>query len=283
MKKSTQTNSVNRKIVLFLSMILICSNIAQAQLQRVANDETYTFINCTTTNLFPLGSVGTSSSDLWRQIGSNTNSIDGNYVQSILSEGMASNIYLLKEYVFDVSKKYDVYLLVVSPASQLWSVKAKLSDDTNYIICNKNTVGAEVVLAKDGTDNRIFRIFLGTVQGKTNLQVDFSIDNGAGVVRAAFDGIQYKEKSLTTNMEISDLPQLEVFPNPVSDYLMVKANRSNINDVYATDLSGRIIYQSSVILGDEHYMSTGNWVKGVYLIYVKDIDNKTTIHKVIKK
>lgn len=157
-----------------------------------SENTSFVFLNCHSGNIFPADALGTSGAK-WHYRGGQANgSLDGNYVETFVEHG-APDIFLKEENLLDPTKKYEIYLLVTSPVTQLWSVKAKLPDNSDFIRCNKETYGAEALLASDGvTMNRLFRVFLGTVQGKSDLRVDFSIDNGENVLRSVFDGIHYK-------------------------------------------------------------------------------------------
>ncbi|MDR1609990.1 MAG: T9SS type A sorting domain-containing protein [Candidatus Symbiothrix sp.] len=288
MKKNNLTGKI-----LILSILLTGFSTAKAQFE---------FINCYAlsefeSNLFISDDKGgniwwddvfASSGPKWnyRRTGVANGSLDGNVVQTIVRTDPAAtqlqeapDIYLLEQNIFNAAKTYEVYLVVESPASQLWSVKAKLEGATDYVICNKNTPGGITIAASDGSTGRIFRILLGTVTGKTDLRVDFSIDTGETVQRSSFDGIQYREIT-NTNVNVIKLTGLHLSSNPIRDYLIVGSDNYNITEVRVMDLNARVMYQSQEN-SKEHRISTLNWGKGIYVVRI-DTEKGSGFYKMIK-
>ncbi|MDR1609989.1 MAG: T9SS type A sorting domain-containing protein [Candidatus Symbiothrix sp.] len=252
------------------------------------DEEGFLFLNCHPGNLFPSEYIienisGADSKSEWNyrtDEGVKNGSVDGNYVETHVINN-TPDIYMQENNIFDPSKEYEIYLLVASPLSnQFWSVKAKLADSADYVYCNWLSPTATAVTAANGVKERLFRVFLGTLTGKTDLRVDFSIDQGDYVIRSSFDGIHYREKSVTGINNLQSL-QTTVFPNPASGYLTVRSDNSYITEIQVTDISARIIYQSQVY-SQNYRISTNSWQKGIYMVSVST-DKELEYHKVIKK
>jgi len=70
-----------------------------------------------------------------------------------------------------------------------------------------------------------------------------------------------------------------VFPNPATDYIIVKGDATSI--VTVSNLSGGIIYKGT--LADERKtIDVSSWANGIYIITVETGSNKTT-SKIVKK
>lgn len=158
------------------------------------------FINADLNNVFPstaINSVSSGSDHIWSYKNTGNGTVDGNYVESYMQLGEdCQDISIIVDDSLNALHTYNIYLYVVSPASQDWQVLAKLPDQTNYLACGRNTPGAELLNDNDGVPDRLYRILLGEVSGTTGFRVDLSDDLSASVLRAAFDGVAYQVKEL---------------------------------------------------------------------------------------
>jgi len=82
-----------------------------------------------------------------------------------------------------------------------------------------------------------------------------------------------------TGIEDVAVNQLQIFPNPATDYITVAdATASRIT---VSDLSGRVVYQQAMT-GDKETIAVSSWAKGIYLVTVQTGNNKT-VSKIVKK
>ena len=82
-----------------------------------------------------------------------------------------------------------------------------------------------------------------------------------------------------TNAPNSQLPEISIFPNPVSDWLFASLPISAAADVCIFDAAGRAIYTAQGQNGMLS-ISTATWQKGVYFVQTTTQEG-STIHKVI--
>jgi len=70
-----------------------------------------------------------------------------------------------------------------------------------------------------------------------------------------------------------------IYPNPFNDRIFVSMN--NEVDIEIIDLSGKIVYNSRLSNGISE-ISTTNFLKGIYLVKIQNINNSIQIFKIIK-
>jgi len=71
-----------------------------------------------------------------------------------------------------------------------------------------------------------------------------------------------------------------VFPNPATDYIVVKGDATSI--ITVSNLSGGVIYKGETLAGERKTIDVSSWASGVYIITVETGNNKTT-SKIVKK
>jgi hypothetical protein len=81
--------------------------------------------------------------------------------------------------------------------------------------------------------------------------------------------------------EISDIIQLEVFPNPFKDVITIRSDSKSIKSIEMTDVNGRIIYEKYVnsISFD---IQTAQWEEGIYFLKCQFEDGTEHLMKVTK-
>lgn len=97
-------------------------------------------------------------------------------------------------------------------------------------------------------------------------------------------------KELVSILAIEDTPQnmqtINVYPNPAIDLVNISINRDiDLNgNILITDLSGRIVYSSTISSSDGNKVSinTSNFVKGVYIVSVQSSISKEITKLIIK-
>jgi len=75
---------------------------------------------------------------------------------------------------------------------------------------------------------------------------------------------------------------LQVYPNPVTDYLYVKSNSEDIQNVYISDLSGKVVITKEYEGIDNFTINVEYLSNGAYIMEIKT-SNNTHIFKVIKQ
>jgi hypothetical protein len=81
--------------------------------------------------------------------------------------------------------------------------------------------------------------------------------------------------------EISDIIQLEVFPNPFNDVLTIRSVSKSIKSIEMTDVNGRIIYQKS-LNSISFDIQTAQWKEGIYFLKCQFEDGTEHLMKVTK-
>lgn len=77
------------------------------------------------------------------------------------------------------------------------------------------------------------------------------------------------------------MEEIKLFPNPAKNYIYLSGlEKGNVIQVY--DMVGRMV---ETIIADESYISLqlGKYLSGVYTMLIKDNENKTSQHKIIKQ
>lgn len=219
-----------------INTILVFLFVATVFAVNAGND--IIFINAHTLNITPSSAVAVGASaptDKWyHRFGVSTGSLDGNYIEWQKTNGAAPDISLVAPGLLDASKAYDIYLYYVSPSTQNWRIKAKLSSEESYKVYHRSTAGAELINDNNGNlnHNRLYRILLGTVIGTTDVVVDIADRFTAedAVMRCVFDGVGYKESVSTSIKNINNDNAITLFPNPASSYLQIKQNNEYLSN-----------------------------------------------------
>ncbi|MEP1892247.1 MAG: right-handed parallel beta-helix repeat-containing protein, partial [Cyclobacteriaceae bacterium] len=158
------------------------------------------FVNASLSNVSPGGAITavvSGTDNTWSYKTTTNGTTDGNYVESYMQLGEdCPDISVLVDDSLNVLHTYNIYLYFISPSTQDWQIMAKLEGDTAYQAYSRNTAGVELLNDNDGVPDRLFRVFLGEVNGSTDFQVDISDDLPGSVVRSAFDGVGYQIKEL---------------------------------------------------------------------------------------
>lgn len=93
----------------------------------------------------------------------------------------------------------------------------------------------------------------------------------------------------TVSIQESDAAVLDVkvFPNPTSDLLNIQINYSTLEQVFVTicDLQGKELYSGIyAAMSNTIGINTASYSSGVYILAIKDINNRTLgTYKIIKK
>jgi len=74
-------------------------------------------------------------------------------------------------------------------------------------------------------------------------------------------------------------PQISAFPNPVTDYVNISSPEDG--KLIILNLNGQEIYSSAINAQESLTLSTGDWLKGVYLIKIATDNGQSTV-KVVK-
>lgn len=75
--------------------------------------------------------------------------------------------------------------------------------------------------------------------------------------------------------------QVNIFPNPASEVLNIKANKRMIR-ISAFDTTGRRVYQGNPFTENVR-LDISNWAKGMYFIEIEWDDSHISTSKIIKK
>ena len=82
-----------------------------------------------------------------------------------------------------------------------------------------------------------------------------------------------------TGIKQTEEPQITVYPNPATDYIVVKG--APLSTVTVSDLSGRTIYRQAHT-GESKNIATASWESGIYLVTVQTEHTKV-VSKILKK
>ncbi|MFC2138006.1 T9SS type A sorting domain-containing protein [Bacteroidota bacterium] len=83
--------------------------------------------------------------------------------------------------------------------------------------------------------------------------------------------------------EISYEPQINIYPNPVTDYLNVSYSGANVNSRVSYNIYNSIgnLIKSGILESQEHRIDFNDLHKGIYILQIK-LDQKSIIKKIIK-
>ena len=134
---------------------------------------------------------------------------------------------------------------------------------------NPNTPPQDVGLGESTTDEMMlfFFVYLVYQPGDENILVDTS-----GHLPHYLNCT-----SLTSVGEISSAENLmDVYPNPAKEFMSVSFNRPGIYNISISDITGKIVYQTTVNGSTE--ISTRNFCSGLYFIRA-EADNQNVIYR----
>lgn len=95
----------------------------------------------------------------------------------------------------------------------------------------------------------------------------------------AFFGVLASSTSnLTLTESVEEKPSLQIYPNPVSDYLWFSFAGEKA-DVTISDVTGRIIFSDQIAAGESIYV--GNWESNMYIVNIT-VDGVRYISKFVK-
>ncbi|WP_256011452.1 T9SS type A sorting domain-containing protein [Desertivirga xinjiangensis] len=158
----------------------------------------HVFINANYSNCSPATAFSTTHSDTdnkWTlQNSGGIGTVDRDYIRSSSATENAPEITLSVNDGLDSCSTYDIYFYYMSPSTQPWKTKARLSTESSFITFDRNTAGAELLADNTGTStsNRLYRAKLGTVQGVSGFSVIIDdIYYGVSSSRSVFDGVGY--------------------------------------------------------------------------------------------
>lgn len=108
------------------------------------------------------------------------------------------------------------------------------------------------------------------------------------LVFTGFDGSAtgnaYFEKSLVYVSSINDITEkdaFKVFPNPANDYVSIEVLEGDDWDQFIiTDISGKIVYESEILVVGNTSMPTSNFTNGLYFVTLKS-SGKQQVQKLI--
>jgi cyanophycinase-like exopeptidase len=79
------------------------------------------------------------------------------------------------------------------------------------------------------------------------------------------------------------LNNLNIYPNPIAEYVRITANQELIKDIKIIDLKGNIVYQSLEVLNVFNYSINLSYLNsGIYIVKIES-DNEITFQKLIKE
>ena len=183
----------------------------------------HVFINADYTNCGPASAFASIHSDTdnkWTlQNSGGIGTVDKDMIRSSSVSEDAPEITLTVTDVLDSCSTYDVYLYYLSPVTQPWKTKARLSSNPTFITYDRNTSGAELLADNSGSNssNRLFRAKLGTVSGADGFSVILDdINYGTSSSRSVFDGVGYIKVSEQGPLAPDSLTSTAVIPNKVN-------------------------------------------------------------------
>lgn len=111
-------------------------------------------------------------------------------------------------------------------------------------------------------------------------------DNG-GILNG---GVDTAKVVFTVNVEyligINEQNQsgISLYPNPASDYVIVKLNNEDVQSIVVTDVNGNIVLQQSVVAeNSECKLPIAKLPSGVYFVTVKQSRQSSTIRFIHRK
>jgi hypothetical protein len=86
---------------------------------------------------------------------------------------------------------------------------------------------------------------------------------------------------LTTAVQEIGLMEVNIYPNPVADRLMIQSE-NDLRTVRIMDMTGRVVMMENVSGGQEYRIDLVNLNNGQYILEVRDAENKIGIEKIVK-
>jgi len=92
------------------------------------------------------------------------------------------------------------------------------------------------------------------------------------------------QNELSTINLVNNYPEIEVFPNPATNYIYLKTSESIMSSLELIDLTGRSVYYEDLHKSKYAEVNTSNLIKGYYSLIIKDNRGKIiSKHKIIKQ
>ena len=82
---------------------------------------------------------------------------------------------------------------------------------------------------------------------------------------------------LLTEVEIPELKNLRISPNPFDDYIVVDSDKPFNETIYIFDLAGRLV-NTTFINGQQQIINTKDFVQGVYFLKIPGEHPRKLIH-----
>jgi hypothetical protein len=94
--------------------------------------------------------------------------------------------------------------------------------------------------------------------------------------------LKYSEPFISNITSTEEMPEsiLTIFPNPATSNVTIRGKQTNLS-VKIFDSTGKLIYSSATISGNEHVINTTHWSKGFYIIVVDNMKDAYTKRLVI--
>lgn len=109
-----------------------------------------------------------------------------------------------------------------------------------------------------------------------NVYTTIAMSGGFGVMM--FDNISLTTSTLSTSENLLS-ENLQVYPNPTSDYLSIKGAKK-VSGIKVFDVSGKMVLFSEKV---EQKIDVSQLIKGTYILNLKNTDGTSSTHKFIKK
>jgi hypothetical protein len=132
--------------------------------------------------------------------------------------------------------------------------------------------------------------------GSTSFTADVLIQQTSGQSFSTFNtGNQtilfqgFQQPATPVGKAINTLPSnwidLNVYPNPASDYIKIQNNDViDLAEIKVSDINGRIIFSENVFQLSDHTINCGLWDNGIYFIIItNDGKNIKTMKVIISK
>ncbi len=104
-------------------------------------------------------------------------------------------------------------------------------------------------------------------------------DTRTGFLNIWFDRIDIKTGNTVgiTSLAKTEIPFLEIFPNPATDVVEVNIKQEELIEIYVVNEQGKLIYQTK-----QKTFSIQNWSAGIYFIKVRTINGEKVLKLHIK-
>jgi hypothetical protein len=90
------------------------------------------------------------------------------------------------------------------------------------------------------------------------------------------------KKTIVSASKLNATNSLQIFPNPVADYVYLKTNNLQKYSIEVFNGEGEIVY-AQTFTGDGLSIPTNEWSKGIYILRVRDEQQNSFVKKIIKQ